>query len=135
MHSKLTKNIIMIGAQFLSIIQTDFACGFTSFTHMSSKSNSIELNSSQITSSLIQPLNRTDLFKKSHQVIGLLSLIGVISLWLTASILTHDILKEYNKPVLMTFLSVISMQIYFVFLKIKDPLHDYLEVNTTSQVA
>lgn len=63
----------------------------------------------------------------SPQMIGLVSLIGVITLWLTSSILTHDILKEYNKPVLMSFVSVASMQVYFVFLKLKDPLYNYLE--------
>jgi hypothetical protein len=68
---------------------------------------------------------------KSPQIIGLISLIAVISLWLTASILTHDILKDYNKPVLMTFISVASMQIYFVFLKIKDPLYNYLQSKST----
>lgn len=63
----------------------------------------------------------------TSQLIGLVSLVSVISLWLLSSILTHDILKEYNKPVLMTFVSVASMQVYFVFLRVKDPLFAYLE--------
>lgn len=71
----------------------------------------------------------------SAQFIGLVSSISVITLWLLASILTHDILKEYNKPVLMTYISVASMQIYFVFLKIEDPLFTYLEAKKEKQIS
>lgn len=60
---------------------------------------------------------------------GLISLIIVISFWLAASILTKDILREYNKPALLTFISATSMQVYFVFLKLKDPLFEYLETD------
>lgn len=63
---------------------------------------------------------------KSPQTVGLASLIGVITLWLGSSMLTQDILRSYNKPMLMTFISVISMQSYFVFLKMKDPLIVYM---------
>ena len=73
------------------------------------------------------PSKLSFLIPNSPQIIGLISLICVISLWLTASILTHDILKDYNKPVLMTFVSVVSMQVYFIFLKVKDPLFNYLQ--------
>lgn len=74
---------------------------------------------------------KSTLSSSSSQIIGLISLITVISLWLLSSILTHDILKDYNKPVLMTFVSVASMQVYFVFLKVKDPLFVYLESKKT----
>lgn len=70
------------------------------------------------------------MFTTLSKSIGLISLIIVISLWLISSILTKDILKEYNKPALMTFISVTSMQIYFVFLKFKDPLFEYLKMKT-----
>ena len=63
----------------------------------------------------------------SSHSIGLISLIFVISFWLIASILTKDILVEYNKPALLTFISVTSMQVYFIFLWAKDPLFEYLE--------
>lgn len=67
---------------------------------------------------------------KSSQTVGLISLIGVITLWLVSSMLTQDILRNYNKPLLMTFVSVISMQAYFVFLRVKDPLLAYLEAKS-----
>lgn len=73
------------------------------------------------------PSKLSYLIPNSPQIIGLISLICVISLWLTASILTHDILKDYNKPVLMTFISVVSMQVFFIFLKVKDPLYIFLQ--------
>lgn len=66
----------------------------------------------------------------SSHSIGLISLVLVLSFWLIASILTKDILREYNKPALMTFISVTSMQVYFVFLKLKDPLFEYLKTQT-----
>jgi hypothetical protein len=69
---------------------------------------------------------------KSPQSIGLASLMGVITLWLGSSMLTQDILRSYNKPMLMTFLSVISMQAYFVFLKVRDPLQVYMARNKDS---
>ena len=72
-------------------------------------------------------INEGDICSRSSQITGLVSLVSVICLWLLSSILTQDILKDYNKPVLMTFVSVVSMQIYFVFLKVKDPLFTYLE--------
>jgi hypothetical protein len=77
------------------------------------------------------PSKLSFLIPNSPQTIGLISLVIVISLWLTASILTHDILKDYNKPVLMTFISVVSMQVYFIFLKVKDPLYDYIQSKLT----
>ncbi len=71
---------------------------------------------------------------KSPQSIGLASLMGVITLWLGSSMLTQDILRSYNKPMLMTFLSVISMQAYFVFLKVRDPLQVYIQQTKPSSV-
>lgn len=65
---------------------------------------------------------------KSPQGIGLYSLIAVITLWLASSMLTKDMLKYYDKPVLMTFASVTSMQVYFIFLKVKDPLKKYMDL-------
>lgn len=91
----------------------------------SCQSSLVEPENLQLISSLPKP---SKLVILSHQLIGLVSLVSVIGLWLIASILTRDILKDYNKPALMTFLSVVSMQIYFVFLKIKDPLHAYLDL-------
>lgn len=66
---------------------------------------------------------------KSH-LIGLISLIIVVLLWLLASILTQDILLQYNKPSLLAFLSVASMQVYFAFLAFEDPLQNYLEAES-----
>jgi hypothetical protein len=81
------------------------------------------------------PSKLSFLIPNSPQIIGLISLVFVISLWLTASILTHDILKDYNKPVLMTFISVVSMQVYFIFLKVKDPLYNYIQSKLTESNA
>ena len=66
---------------------------------------------------------------KSH-LIGLISLIIVVLFWLLASILTQDILLQYNKPSLLAFLSVASMQVYFAFLAFEDPLQNYLEAES-----
>ena len=66
---------------------------------------------------------------KSH-LINLISLIIVVLLWLLASILTQDILLQYNKPSLLAFLSVASMQVYFAFLAFEDPLQNYLEAES-----
>ena len=64
------------------------------------------------------------------QLIGLISLIIVIFFWVLASILTQDILLQYNKPTLLAFLSVASMQVYFAFLAFEDPLQNYLEAES-----
>ena len=95
-------------------------------------SNKLETSSTQQSQSSSPTSKLSFLIPNSPQIIGLISLICVISLWLMASILTHDILKDYNKPVLMTFISVVSMQIYFVFLKVKDPLYNYLQSKESS---
>lgn len=54
--------------------------------------------------------------------VGVLATVLVTVLWISSAFLTKTILKDFNKPFFLTYLCLISFQLYYVFLLVRDPL-------------